>query len=210
MSVRGGIVPLLAALLLVGCIDEVTPEERAARDEVMQELIAKRDAAEEKLAARERELGRRIATLESENASLREQLGLAEQTAATSAAEAANYKSGLGKAVDELNRVTEQQAKPRYLPMPQYERRPQARVSTLGAPYVQFLGDQVQVTGRLWNGGEGDARGRLSIELLLNGQVIDEATQNLDLPARTDQAYAQMFRVLMRDGTYSARVRVDL
>jgi len=209
VSVRGGIVPVVVALLLAGCIDDVTPEERTARDEAMQELIAKRVEAEERLAAREREMGRRIATLEAEVADLRSRLGEAETAATEAGAEAERYKAGLGKAVTELNRVAEAPPQVRYISGAAAPRRSAARVSTISAPWVQISGDVVIVTGKLWNSGDTDAVGRFTIELLRDGQVVDSAEQRLDVPARTDYAYSQTFHTNIREGTYSARVRID-
>lgn len=128
-------------------------------------------------------------------------------------AETAKYEAGLGRCVDELNRVSgeaSQRAALSYAPARPVERAAQPRVSTLGAPDVQILAGAVHVTGRVWNSGDGDADGRLYVELLRDGQVIDSDVVPLEVAARTDQAYSAEFHPILSNGTYSARVRFEL
>lgn len=150
-----------------------------------------------------------LSALRAELRELRGQLNALQLAEADAKGEAEKYRAGLQRCVDELNSQA-RGARSTYIPSPDPTRAPQARLSTLGAPDVQIVGDNVFVTGKVWNSGDGDASGRLYVELLRDGQVVDSATLPLDVPARTDQAYSTTFRPLISNGTYSARVRFDL
>lgn len=204
----------LAAAVLVAlacslgaCSSEPPAPSGSISSEAAQKLILEREAVRDAAAARERALLAQVASLQEENADLRAQLGLAEESAEQQAARAAQYEAGLGKAVEELNRVA--QAPPAvqrsYAPA---QRATRANVSTLSAPWVQMAGENVVVSGKLWNSGEAGASGTLYVELLLNGQTVDEQSQPFEMGARTDQAWSATFRTSVREGTYSARVRM--
>ena len=149
--------------------------------------------------------------LRTEVRELRQALNAAQLAQADARGEVERYQSGLARCVDELNRVASaQQTAARYVPSAPAAPAAQPRLSTLGAPDVQIVGDNVYVTGRVWNSGDADARGRLYVELLRDGQVLDSSILPLDVPARTDQSYSATFRPLIANGTYSARVRFEL
>ena len=139
----------------------------------------------------------RSSELDAENEQLRADL-------ASCQAEAARYRHGLEEAIGQLNAGRASAGPRRAAAAP--AARP--RVSTLGAPDVQILGDQVFVSGRLWNAGDADAVGELEVELLLNGRVQANTTLPLDVPANTEVAYSHTFQGGITEGTYSARVRI--
>lgn len=191
---------LLVAAALAACQRSAPPPPAA-----MMPTPAATAAAREDAAAAE------VGVLRAEVRSLRAQINALQLAAADAKGEAERYQAGLQRCVDELNSQSQAHAaRPAYVPSAPEPRRPAARLSTLGAPDVQIVGDNVFVTGRVWNSGDGDASGRLYVELLRDGQVVDSATLALDVPARTDQAYSTTFRPLISNGTYSARVRFDL
>jgi hypothetical protein len=74
---------------------------------------------------------------------------------------------------------------------------------------VQILGDTILVTGRLWNSGDVDATGRLTVELLANNRVLSTKEQSLLVPGNGDVAYSERFNIgtPANNTTYSARVR---
>lgn len=154
-----------------------------------------------------------IDALRAQLRDLQQQVNALQLAETDAKAEAAKYEAGLGRCVDELNRVSgeaSQRAALSYAPARPVERAAQPRVSTLGAPDVQILAGAVHVTGRVWNSGDGDADGRLYVELLRDGQVIDSDVVPLEVAARTDQAYSAEFHPILSNGTYSARVRFEL
>ncbi|HVS03069.1 MAG TPA: hypothetical protein VMT16_09885 [Thermoanaerobaculia bacterium] len=142
---------------------------------------------------------------------LAEQLGAENRRLQTALAscgrDVERHRAGVQRCVDELN----QQAAGRPWRAPPAPRAEKARVSTLGAPQVQILGDAVLVTGRLWNRSDVDAYGILTVELLRDGQLVEAAEQRLDVPAHGDVAYSHHFAWgLSGEGTYSGRVRVEV
>ena len=188
---------LAAALTLAACQRAAPPPPPAATP-----------TAEPAAATREVASAVELGGLRAEVRELRAQVNSLQLAEADAKGEAEKYRAGLQRCVDELNSQA-RGARSTYIPSPDPTRAPQARLSTLGAPYVQISGDTVLVTGRIWNGGEGDADGRLEVELLRDGQTIDSKIIPLDVAARTDIAYSAEFHILIAKGTYSARVRMD-
>lgn len=201
--------PLAGALLLGACGGDPPRPASGEVDPALARALDERDQAEHQAKRREAELLRRIDALESDLATLRAERDDCQGQLGAASTEAERYQQGLGRAVDELNRVASSQRSAPASPSASPRAGGRARVSTLSAPWVQITDQQVTVTGKLWNAGDADALGSFTIELLRDGEVIDSAEQRLDVPARTDYAYSQTFSISPRDGTYSARVRLD-
>jgi hypothetical protein len=144
---------------------------------------------------------------------------------ATAERERDQYKVGLEQAVAELNRVsatTAQKVRVAQLvgqikgaaemasasspQQPREWRKWEARVSSLGEPMVQILGQQILVTGTLWNSGDVEAQGRATVTLRLDNRPIDTRGTYLTVPARSEASYSQMFNFPGNLGTYSATV----
>lgn len=213
---------IVLALILIGCVDD--PPEMGEVDPAAADTLFEEPATSQAQQARSAgvavdngevtkdELHEEIERLASENADLRLRLVETE-------AEVQQYKAGLEEAVEELNRVSSESARmQRYLEQaasstPTRRTRstpqPKARVSTLGPPQVQILGDQVVVTGHVYNNGDADARGSIVLTLMVDNRPVDDARVPLNVPAGTDQVYSYTFNFSFRNGTYSARIRLD-
>ena len=74
---------------------------------------------------------------------------------------------------------------------------------------MSIAGDSIEVSGRLWNGGDAAYEGWITIDLLLDNRVIDSTRQDTQVGVRTDVAYSARFRAPGSNGTYSARVTVE-
>lgn len=194
-----------AALVVGACVGEPPRGELAAATASPPPLVAVPPPAPAVTAAGDDEAWRRLAqSLEQENTELRRERDHWQ-------AETGRYQQGLERAVAELNRVAGAAAAQRLQVQSQPQARPgeRAMVSTLGAPQVQIIGDDVLVTATVWNSSDTDARGRAHVELLLDGGVVDSTIVALDVPARTDHALTARMRHQNRSGTYSARVRLE-
>lgn len=208
----------LSLLVVVAC-SPAAESGGTVSEEALAMAVQQKVEVEDRLGAEVAALTVRLEAAERENADLRSRLGIAEsnfedarQIAQEQTAEKLRYQRGLDKAVGELNRVaqTTPPPAPSYVPPAPQRPRERARVSTLGAPYLQIMGDSIIVTGKLWNSSEVDAIGRYTVELLSDGRVVSDRTSNLDVPARTDFAYSETFHVsLSNNTTYSARIRLD-
>ena len=136
------------------------------------------------------------------------------------------YKQGLEAAVAELNRLDRENKVARKVaeialtlpattaPASGAETTRQwgkwaARVSSLRAPTVQVLGQEILVTGMLYNSGNEDGSVAATVVLLLDNRQIDAATISLMVPARSEASYSQKFRFPGNAGTYSATVSWD-
>lgn len=149
-----------------------------------------------------------VVGLQRQVIALQSQLQEAKEQADYYQGEAARFQRGLDKCVGELNRVAgEAAAAPAYAPSAP-RRAAQARVHTLGAPRVQIIGDSAVVTVKVWNAGDGAAAGNVDLELVLNGQVVDSASEWVEISPRTDQVVTATFYVSPSEGTYSARARL--
>jgi len=125
------------------------------------------------------------------------------------------YKKGLEAAVAELNRLNHEKRVAERVtsivgsagPAPALPSRTSpARVSSLRAPTVQVLGQEILVTGMLYNSGDEPAYVTATVTLLLNNSRIDTASFPLTVPARSDASYSKAFRFPGTQGTYSATV----
>lgn len=122
--------------------------------------------------------------------------------------EVARYKSGLERAVEELNaqrsrgRVT---ARPRPAPRMAPAKPEATRIYPLGEPTITPVGDQILIAGRFWNSEEREVAGRVRVELLLDGRTISSATQRLHLASKRSTSFAVTFSIGGREGRFSTR-----
>lgn len=199
----------LVALLFIGCAKGQTggPVPSAIADDVPEATVKEPavDPVAEAASNQERDLQIRLDELTEENMRLKFEL-------ADVQAEAEKYRQGLQEAVDQLNRnaANQQHSTTRITPSAISRSKPRrlGRVSTLGSPYVQILGDQINVTGKLYNSGDEDASGSVELELLCNGQSQGTGRVGTTVYAGTDQSYSHTFRHPGRECTYSARARL--
>lgn len=129
---------------------------------------------------------------------------------AAAQAEVARWRAGLDKCVAKLNEVSaDAAAQAAYQPAPEPARRREpARVHTLGAPTISLVDGDAFVTVRVWNAGDGDASGQVTLELVCGGRVVDSSSQYADITARTDQVVTANLRTIGADGTCSARAHL--
>lgn len=90
------------------------------------------------------------------------------------------------------------------------ERRPRVPIARTSTPRVQLIGSDALVTGTVSNPGPTDLGVRVDVELLLDGRTLSSRRLDLLLPAGGKAPFSQIFRTNLRDGTYSARVFVDI
>ena len=144
-------------------------------------------------------------------ADLSERLAAAEQ-------ERDRYREGLEQAVAELNRQSgKHQAElasgrgPGAAPTASSGGRSRGKVVPLADPDLTPLGDQMMVTGKVYNVGDADAEVTCLLELLRNGQRIDSTRFPMRVSAGATQPYSQTFavRTAGREGTYSARLAIE-
>lgn len=90
--------------------------------------------------------------------------------------------------------------------------RPRARlpIARTSTPKVQLIGSDALVTGTVSNPGPTDLGARVELELLVDGRRISSRRFDLRLPAGGTTPYSQRFPTSLGDGTYSARVFVEL
>lgn len=203
MAARDGVALLLSVgLVLAACSD--APDAAGAGDAPRATPVPL--AVDVQPAAAERGGGQEVVALQRQVITLQAELAAAKEQAEYYQGEAGRFQRGLDKCVGELNRVAgEAAAAPSYAPSAP-RRGGTARVHTLSAPRVQIAGDSAIVTVTLWNAGDGAAAGNVELELVLNGQVVDSASEWVEISPRTDQVVAATFSVSPSEGTYSARV----
>ncbi len=151
-------------------------------------------------------LARRLTELETRNAELERQM-------ARRGAELEKYRTGLEKAITELNRARGRQAGPQRAPSPAAS--PPRRRSALelanhrllSSPRTRLKGREVTVSGEVLNPHRQGLQGVLVVELLRDGMPIDELRQPFEIPARGRLPYSQTFALIgYAAGSYSARV----
>lgn len=122
--------------------------------------------------------------------------------------EAERYQQGLQRAIDELNRqASDGAARERAAELRgalQAQPPPEQAHVWAGAPMVQVIGTDVLVTGTLYNTSGVEASGVVSIDLVLDGRVINHADLPIQIGARADVPYSQQFP-MNDEGTFSAR-----
>lgn len=208
---RAGV--LLLGLLVGACGGEPPPPSGAISSEQAQKLILERDEARDVAAAREHELQREIEGLRAEIADLRAQLGLAEESAEEAADRAARYEEGLGKAVQELNQVSQSAAAAKSIrpsvAAPRAARAPRPEISYYSDPRVSVVDRSVAAAGRLYNSGDAEAIGTLYVELLRNGEVIDTRDQPFRVGANSWASWQEEFQITPSGATVSVRARME-
>lgn len=153
-----------------------------------------------------------LQAVRSELAEAQARINQLEREAAAQHDEAARYKSGRDRCVARLNEYSaEAVAAPEHEPAAAPLRRSHgtARVSTLGAPTISLVDGDAFITVRLWDGGQGDASGRVTLERVCGGRVVDSSTQGADVTARTDQVVTATLHTNAADGNCSARAALD-
>jgi hypothetical protein len=128
------------------------------------------------------------------------------------------YKAGLEQAVGELNRQSGKHAAELASASAAMAtstaglapgRGSRGHVVPLLDPELQVLGDQVLVTGKVYNPGDANAEVEATLELLQGGKRIDSARLSLRVPAGATQPYSQYFRFRpIQGGTFSARLTI--
>lgn len=208
----------LATCAALACSSEPTVPLGTISSEQAQQLIIERDEARDEVAAVAQRYEAEIAGLRDDVANLRQQLGMAEETAEQAAARAAQYEAGLGKAVERLNEVSQEAAAEKaaaaaaaaYRSAARPAATPErAKLHTIGAPWVQFAGGSVIVTGKIWNSGDVETTGRLIVDLMRDGRSVNQKEQDFEIGPNTDQAYSVTFNAPGFEGTYSANVRME-
>ena len=145
--------------------------------------------------------------LEADNARL--QVELAAQRAETE-----RYRQGLERAVSELNRVAGAAAVTELQRQMAATAPPPAspRVFPLGQPNIQAspAGGWL-VTGWIWNAGDRDAEGSLTVELLRDGVVVESRQQPFLAPHGVQMPYTTEFSYPAgAEGLWTARARLDV
>lgn len=119
--------------------------------------------------------------------------------------EAERYQTGLGRAVDELNRVagaaraTEYRAALAAATPP-----PTSRVWT-SLPWLQIVDVAAFVNGNIYNFGDAPATGKIEVDLLLNGAKIDTRAVPFSIAAGSSSTFSAQFPIRGGAvGTYAA------
>jgi hypothetical protein len=128
------------------------------------------------------------------------------------------YRDGLEQAVAELNRQSGKHQAELTLAGAAgvASARPpsgglRGKVVPLLDPDLTPLGDQMMVSGKVYNVGGSDAEVTCTLELLRDGQRIDSARFPMRVSAGATQPYSYKFaiRTAGREGTYSARLVIE-
>ena len=212
-QLRGAVPFGLALALSAGCARAPAP---AAADHPAVALATADRAAYEatiaKLTAENKRLDHELFAARSgeppEGADVAGDAGDAEAGLNRCQADLARYRAGLERAVAELNaRGVTAQLPPPSRPRPAADT---GFISSRLGPTLQILGDRILVTGELWSYRNTTSAVRLHLDLLEDGNPIDSADLQLQVPANTDQTYSYTFYLNPIDGrVYSARADVD-
>ena len=144
----------------------------------------------------------------------------------TMTADRDRYKDGLDRCVTELNRVakgSDQVARIELPPLPARPVRqesapahtpsgpaPAAEISALyGEAEVTPLGDQMLVTGKLFNTGEVAGRATAVVTLLRDGKPQDTARIPVSVPAKGQASWSHKFTWHSSQGSWTATVSVE-
>jgi len=205
----------VACALALACAGAPEMPPGALSSEQAQKIILERDDVRDALAARERELAGEIAALQAEIADLRSQLGLAQESAAQAATRAMQYEAGLGRAVEELNQVSQEAATAakvrayRVADATRSASRPRGNVTYYTDPNLSIVGGSVAASGRLYNDGDAEANGTLIVELIGNGDVLATKSQPLRVNQRSWATWQESFEITPRGEHLSVIARLE-
>lgn len=128
------------------------------------------------------------------------------------------YRAGLEQAVAELNRVSGRNQAATELvaalagrtAAPAPSSRTRGKVVPLADPWLTPVGDQMTVSGKLYNVGDADTEVTCVLELLRDGERLDSARFVMRVAAGATQPYSQTFRFKPGlEGSYTARLTVE-
>lgn len=156
------------------------------------------------VAALEAQLSKLTLRLEEEESARRE----AEGQLAGAIAEARRYKQGAEAAVDELNRQARRRPSPRGAPSAAVRSGSSTEDLLAHTPQLVISGDNVIVSGKIWNAGTTAQRIQLTIELQLDGRTVDSAYKTLTCAERVETPYSHRFNGV-REGQYTVNLRIQ-
>lgn len=182
----------------------------AALPGVVAREIGAPDVSPRRPAAKVRQLRERANRLVLEKAAAEARSEQARAATRRCEAEIERYKSGLARAVGELNRRSREPvrlgnraASARHTPPPQRRRGPRVLDVT---PTIQVLGSRIRVHGRVVNRESEPILGRLEIELLHDGRRHDSASRPLEIHPGGSASFEQTFSTIgIGSGTFEAR-----
>ncbi len=124
------------------------------------------------------------------------------------------YREGLDRCVAELNRVANGSgARVALAPMPPPAASAPVAEAHISALYsgatVTPLGDQMLVTGKLYNTGDAAGRATAVVSLLRDGKVTDTARVPVSVPAQGQASWSYKFRWHGQEGSWTATVNVE-
>lgn len=204
--------PLLIGALMMVVACSSPPLESETEPTPEPALVDRGDPAQEapdraetrKLEQRVFELDLRLLKTENELVACKAELDSARAENETLTAKRRRDLEGL------VAREEEARPRPTAASAPTPRTAPKAWVRGYSGPLVQIVGERINVSGKLWNGGEAAADVQLKIMLYADGRLVDTGIQRLRVSAGTDTPYFHAMRARAVNGkTYLARIDIQ-